>query len=245
VSETTIAWRPYSPDPAIVETLRHGLSLEPIVAAALANRGVTDLDAAERYLNPSVDHLLDPFEMADMEKAADRIATAVRDGEPLLVYGDYDVDGLTSTALMMQFLRYIGAKPGVYVPNRSTEGYSFTTGGVASVLASGAKVVISVDNGIASFAPVDELSKAGVDVIITDHHLPSESLPPAYAVVNPRRPDCRYPFKGLAGVGVAFKTACAVATSSARASGARRRWRASSARPWPGSRSARSRTWCR
>lgn len=212
MSESTVAWRPHSPDPATVETLRRGLELEPIVAAALANRGVADLDAAERFLNPSVDHLLDPFEMADMEKAADRIARAVRDGEPLLVYGDYDVDGLTSTALMMQFLRYIGAKPGVYVPNRSTEGYSFTTGGVASVLASGAKVVISVDNGIASFAPVDELSKAGVDVIITDHHLPSESLPPAYAVVNPRRPDCRYPFKGLAGVGVAFKTACAVAT---------------------------------
>ena len=212
MSETTMTWRARSPDPATVETLRHGLQLEPIVAAALANRGVTGVEAAERFLNPSVDDLLDPFAMADMDKAADRIAAAVRDHEPLLVYGDYDVDGLTSTALMMQFLRYLGANPGVYVPNRASEGYSFTTGGVSSVLASGAKVVISVDNGIASFAPVDELSKAGVDVIITDHHLPSDSLPPAYAVVNPRRPDCGYPFKGLAGVGVAFKTACAVAT---------------------------------
>jgi len=204
-------WRALAPDPATVDSLRHGLQLEPIVAAALANRGVTDLDSAERFLNPSVDDLLDPFGMADMDKAAERIARAVREGEPLLVYGDYDVDGLTSTALMMQFLRYLGAKPAVYVPNRATEGYSFTSGGVSSVLASGAKVVVSVDNGIASFAPVDELSKAGVDVIITDHHLPSGSLPPAYAVVNPRRRDCGYPFKGLAGVGVAFKTACAVA----------------------------------
>ena len=168
-----MTWRALSPDPGTVETLRHGLQLEPIVAAALANRGVTDVEAAERFLNPSVDDLLDPFAMADMDKAADRIAAAVRDKEPLLVYGDYDVDGLTSTALMMQFLRYLGAQPAVYVPNRATEGYSFTTGGVASVLASGAKVVISVDNGIASFAPVEELSRAGVDVIITDHHLPS------------------------------------------------------------------------
>jgi single-stranded-DNA-specific exonuclease len=194
-----------------VESLQRGLDLEPLVATILANRGVSDPGEGARYLDPSVDDLLDPFGMADMERAAERIARAVADDEPILVYGDYDVDGLTSTALMVQFLRYLGARPHVYVPNRSTEGYSFTAGGVASILASGAKVVVSVDNGIASIAPVHELSRAGVDVIITDHHLPSEELPPAYAVVNPRRADCTYAFKGLAGVGVAFKVACAVA----------------------------------
>jgi single-stranded-DNA-specific exonuclease len=194
-----------------VEALRSGLDLEPLVATILANRDVADAEEGRRYLDPSVDDLLDPFGMADMERASERIARAVADGEPILVYGDYDVDGLTSTALMVQFLRYIGARPHVYVPNRSTEGYSFTEGGVANILESGAKVVVSVDNGIASIAPVDELSKAGIDVIITDHHLPSDELPPAYAVVNPRRTDCTYPFKGLAGVGVAFKVACAVA----------------------------------
>jgi single-stranded-DNA-specific exonuclease len=194
-----------------VESLRRGLDLEPLVATILANRGVSDPGEGARYLDPSVDDLLDPFGMADMERAAERIARAVAEDEPILVYGDYDVDGLTSTALMVQFLRYLGARPHVYVPNRSTEGYSFTAGGVASILASGAKVVVSVDNGIASIAPVHELSRAGVDVIITDHHLPSEELPPAYAVVNPRRADCTYAFKGLAGVGVAFKVACAVA----------------------------------
>jgi single-stranded-DNA-specific exonuclease len=200
-----------TPDPAVVDGLQRALDLEPLVAAVLANRGVGDPDEGARFLEPSVDDLLDPFGMADMDKAAERIARAVKDGEPILVYGDYDVDGLTSTALMVQFLRYLGARPHVYVPNRSTEGYSFTEGGVASILASGAHVVVSVDNGIASIAPVDELSRAGVDVIITDHHLPSAELPPAYAIVNPRRPDCTYPFKGLAGVGVAFKVACAVA----------------------------------
>ncbi|MGQ0552125.1 MAG: single-stranded-DNA-specific exonuclease RecJ [Planctomycetota bacterium] len=204
-------WRARNPDRLLVSQLGQALSLEPMVAATLANRGVSSLDEAERFLNPSVDDLHDPFALADMERAAERIVRAVRQREPILVYGDYDVDGLTSTALMMQFLRYLGANPHVYVPNRSTEGYSFTAGGVASVLASGAKVVISVDNGIASVAPVDELARAGVDVIITDHHLPPEVLPPAYAIVNPRRSDCAYPFKGLAGVGVAFKVACAVA----------------------------------
>jgi len=191
--------------------LCRALNLEPLVAGVLATRGVLTEADAGRFLAPSVDDLLDPLLMADMGKASERIAKAVRDKEPILVYGDYDVDGLSSTALMMQFLRYLGANPHVYVPNRAYEGYSFTVGGVSSILQSGAKVVVSVDNGIASFAPVGELAAAGIDVIITDHHLPSAELPPAYAIVNPRRADCAYPFKGLAGVGVAFKVACAVA----------------------------------
>jgi single-stranded-DNA-specific exonuclease len=182
-----------------------------MVAAIMVNRGVTSDEDARAYLAPSVEHLLDPFGMADMDRAAERIARAVRDKEPILVYGDYDVDGLSSTALMMQFLRYLGADPSVYVPNRATEGYSFTDGGVAHVKDTGATLVVSVDNGIASVAPVGLLQDAGVDVIITDHHLPPDELPAAFAVVNPRRKDCAYPFKGLAGVGVAFKVACAVA----------------------------------
>jgi single-stranded-DNA-specific exonuclease len=205
------AWRARAADPALVRRLCATLGLQPVVAAALAQRGVTGEDEARAYLEPSVDHLLDPLLLADMDKAATRIARAVKDGEEILVYGDYDVDGLSSTALMMQFLRYLGCKPHVYVPNRAFEGYSFTEGGVAHVLKTGARVVVSVDNGIVSMAPVAELAAAGVDVIITDHHLPGGELPPAFAVVNPRRHDCTYPFKSLAGVGVAFKVACAVA----------------------------------
>lgn len=208
---TPRAWRARSPDGALVSQLSREHGLEPMVAAMMVNRGVSTDEAARAYLAPSVDHLLDPFDMVDMDRAAERIARAVRDKEAILVYGDYDVDGLSSTALMMQFLRFLGADPHVYVPNRATEGYSFTDGGVAHVKETGAKVVVSVDNGIASVAPVGKLQDAGVDVIITDHHLPPDELPPAYAVVNPRRKDCTYPFKGLAGVGVAFKVACAVA----------------------------------
>jgi single-stranded-DNA-specific exonuclease len=205
------AWRPCSPDRALVARLAAELNLQPVVAAALVARGVSSPDEGRCFLDPSIDDLLDPFALADMDKAAERIARALSDDEPVLVYGDYDVDGLTSTALFMHFLRYLGADPHVYVPNRATEGYSFTEGGVSTILASGARVVVSVDNGISSVAPVDELRQAGIDVIITDHHLPPDELPPAYAIVNPRRQDCEYPYKGLAGVGVAFKVACAVA----------------------------------
>jgi len=195
----------------LVRRLSAELGLPPVVAAALVQRGVADADQGRAYLEPSVDQLLDPLLLRDMDKAAARIARAVHEGEEILVYGDYDVDGLSSTALMMQFLRYLGCRPHVYVPNRAFEGYSFTEGGVAHVIKTGARVVISVDNGIGSVAPVGELAAAGVDVIITDHHLPGGELPPAFAVVNPRRHDCGYPFKSLAGVGVAFKVACAVA----------------------------------
>lgn len=194
-----------------MRSLAAELDLEQAVAAALAARGLRDADAARAFLDPRVEHLHDPFLLADMERAAERLARALREREPIVVYGDYDVDGLTSTALMVQFLRYLGAQPAVYVPNRAYEGYSFTAGGVAHCLRAGARVVVSVDNGIASHEPVAELAAAGVDVIITDHHLPGDQLPPAFAVVNPRRRDCDYPYKSLAGVGVAFKLACAVA----------------------------------
>jgi single-stranded-DNA-specific exonuclease len=195
-----------------VRALAAALDLEPVVAAALANRGVRNAEEAQAYLAPGVEHLHDPFLMADMQPAAERVARAVRAGEALVVYGDYDVDGLTSTALMVQFLRYLGARPTVYVPNRAYEGYSFNDAGIKHCRDVGARVVVSVDNGIGSIEPVAQLQAAGIDVIITDHHLPGERLPPALAVVNPRRTDCGYPFKSLAGVGVAFKLACAVAS---------------------------------
>jgi len=208
---TTRTWVCRAPEPTLVRRLAAELQLDNLVAAALASRGVTSPDEGRAFLDPRVEHLHDPFLLADMERAAERLARAIHGGESIVVYGDYDVDGLTSTALMMQFLRYLGAQPTVYVPNRAFEGYSFTAGGVAHCKRVAARVVVSVDNGIASLEPVAELAAAGIDVIITDHHLPGATLPPAFAVVNPRRRDCGYPYKGLAGVGVAFKLACAVA----------------------------------
>jgi len=209
------AWLALGPDPVLVRELAEALAVETLVARVLANRGVRSADEGRDFLEPAVAQLHDPFLLADMDRAADRVARAVRERESIVVYGDYDVDGLTSTALMVQFLRYLGSNPSIFVPNRAFDGYSFTAAGVEHCKRAGAKLVISVDNGIGSIEPVAELAAAGIDVIITDHHLPGETLPPAYAIVNPRRADCRYPYKGLAGVGVAFKLACAVANKLA------------------------------
>ncbi|MCB9897075.1 MAG: single-stranded-DNA-specific exonuclease RecJ [Planctomycetes bacterium] len=209
--QTSTVWRPKYPDPGVVAALRRSLPFEPILATVLANRGVGSPAEAEAFLAPSVDALRDPLLLADMDKAAQRVTEAVLAREPILIYGDADVDGLSSTALLVQFLRVAGQDPLVYVPNRAYDGYSFTDVGIARCVELGAKVVVSVDNGITSVAPVAELQRRGLDVIVTDHHLPPDVLPPAHAVVNPNRVDCPYPFKGLAGVGVAFKLACAVA----------------------------------
>ncbi len=204
-------WLPLEADPGVVRRLAQELGVEPLLATLLVNRGVTTAEQARGFLEPSVDDLLDPLGLAGMDAAAERLARAVTDHERILVYGDADVDGLTSTGLLVQFLRMLSIEPLVYVPNRAYEGYSFTPAGVEHVLASGAQVVVSVDNGISSIDPVAQLQAAGIDVLVTDHHIPAERLPPAHAVVNPRRVDCEYAFKGLAGVGVAFKLACAVA----------------------------------
>lgn len=211
-SGVPVAWTARAADSRAVRALVEALDIEPLVATLLCQRGLRDVDAARRFLEPSVDDLRDPFLLADMGRAADRVATAVAAGESVLVYGDADVDGLSGTALLVHFFRFLGVEPLVHVPNRNFEGYSFSDAGVEAVLATSAKVVISVDNGTSSVEAIGRLQDAGVDVIVTDHHLPGEVLPPAYALVNPRREDCSYPFGGLAGVGVAFKLACAVAS---------------------------------
>ena len=208
----TRPWRSRAPGADVVRRLAGALGLEPIVASVLAARGHAEPESARGFLDPTVDALIDPGLMADMDKGAERLARAVTDGEPVVIYGDYDVDGLTATALLVQYLRFLGVEPEVYVPNRAFEGYSFTEKGVAWCLQRGAKVVVSVDNGTGAVEPIGRLADAGVDVIVTDHHLPGAVLPPAHAVLNPRRRDCPYPFKGLAGVGVAFKLACAAAS---------------------------------
>lgn len=204
-------WRPRPADAQLSRTLARDLGCEPLVAQLLANRGVRDADGAQAFLRPKVDELLDPFELADMEPAADRVTRALKERELILVYGDADVDGLAGTALLLQFLSGVGGRVTCHVPNRAFDGYSITPAGVQVVREAGAGVVISVDNGIGAVDTVADLQAAGVDVVITDHHLPGQQLPPATAVVNPRRDDCAYPFKGLAGVGVAFKLCCAVA----------------------------------
>lgn len=213
ILEPTSTWRPRFPDPHLARTLGEALDVPLLLAGLLVNRGVTTEADGRAYLTPNVDELHDPFLMADMDRAAERVVRAVRDGEPIVVYGDVDVDGLSGTALLVQLLRFLGAEVSVYVPNRAYEGYSFTPRGMAAIFDRGAGVVISVDNGTSALEQVAELQERGVDVVITDHHLPGDELPPAHAMLNPHRADCRYPNKHLAGVGVAFKLACAIATT--------------------------------
>jgi single-stranded-DNA-specific exonuclease len=177
----------------------------------LVGRGYADPDAAKRYLRPRLDQLQPPETLYDLPRAVDRIASAVRRGETIFVHGDYDVDGMSSTALLTRVLRGCGATNVVpFVPNRLTDGYDLGPAGVAAARAAGATLVITCDCGTSAVAAVDDLNAAGIDVIITDHHLPGGPLPAAYAVCNPRRAESGAADQDLAAVGVAFKLALAL-----------------------------------
>ncbi len=181
------------------------------VCRLLAARGHCDPEAAKRFLRPRLEHLDPPELLFDLTRAVARIAEAVRANESIFVHGDYDVDGMSSTALMTRVLRELGASRVVpFVPNRLTDGYDLGAAGVAAAQAAGATLVITCDCGTSAVEPVATLMAAGIDVIITDHHLPGGPLPAAYAVCNPRRVECRHPDKDLAAVGVAYKIAIAL-----------------------------------
>jgi single-stranded-DNA-specific exonuclease len=183
------------------------LGVSPIVAALLVARGHQDLDSAQAFLNPSLDQLHDPFLMLGMSEAVKRLQHAVDDHEPVLIYGDYDVDGTTGTAVLLRALRMLGATAGYHVPHRFTEGYGIQQAGLEKAVRDGYKLVVSVDCGIRAHEPLHWARAHGLDIIITDHHLPDdeEGSPPALAVLNPNQHGCKYPDKNLAGVGVAFK----------------------------------------
>lgn len=185
-----------------------------IVARVLINRGYTDAVSAKKFLDKYSDDFYSPSLLCDMDKAVERIRRAIENKEHVVVYGDYDVDGITSTALTVSYLRSRGIRADYYIPDRKDEGYGINSDAVRKIAADGATLMISVDTGITAFEEMDTARALGVDVIITDHHECKESLPNAVAVVNPKRSDCGYPFKDLAGVGVAFKLICAVSGCS-------------------------------
>ena len=185
--------------------------LGPEVARLLYSRGVKDQEALSRFLTPTLDDLHDPYLLHDMDKAVERIRRAIEDGEFILIYGDYDADGMTSASIVKESLEQLGAEVEVYLPNRFTDGY----GPNASVYKyfieqQGISLIVTVDNGVAGHEAIDLAQSMGVDVIVTDHHSMPEVLPDAYAIVHPEHPDADYPFKHLAGCGVAFKLACAL-----------------------------------
>lgn len=192
------------------ETLARELRVPALTARLLVNRGLTDPEAADAFLRPDLRRLHDPFGLPDMDKAARRIADAIRDKEIIFVHGDYDVDGVTSTALYVRTLTALGAAPLYRVPHRTRDGYDLKAQAVDWAHGQGANLVITSDCGIQARQAVEHANGLGMTVIITDHHEPGETLPNAYAVVNPHRHDSTYPFPHIAGVGVAFKTMQAV-----------------------------------
>ena len=202
-------WVVQKHDRAAVAELAAALGVQPLVAALLIARGHGTAEKAQEFLNPCFDHLHDPLLLKGMRDAADRVHRAIADGEKILIWGDYDVDGTTGTVLLRKALKMLGAETGFHVPNRFTEGYGVNIPALEKAKADGFTLCITVDCGIRSFEPCTWAKENGMDVIVTDHHLSDEALgnPPAYAVVNPNQTGCEYPDKHLAGVGVAFKLA--------------------------------------
>ncbi len=190
-----------------VSSLARALGVSNTVAAILISRGAHDEESARNFLQPSPDQLHDPYLMLGMEVSVRRLLRAIDDNEPILVYGDYDVDGTTGTAVLLRALNLLGAQTGFHVPHRFTEGYGIQQPALEKAFSDGYKLAISVDCGIRAHEPLYWAREHGLDVIITDHHLPDEGegVPPAYAVLNPNQRGCNYPDKNLAGVGVAFK----------------------------------------
>ena len=186
------------------------LKLPPAAVQILFRRGLRDGASISHFLNPRIEDLHDPFLLRDMDRAVERIQTAALRAEKIEIHGDYDVDGVTSTVVLYKALEMIGAKPGWHIPHRLHDGYGMQPAAIEEAAARGVGLVISVDNGIRAEAAIQRANELGVDVIVTDHHLPEAALPPALAIINPNRADCSYPNPNLCGAGVAFKLAHAI-----------------------------------
>jgi len=204
-------WKlPPAVDEARAEALCRALDVSPPLARLLVARGFTDAEAARRFLFGSGEQFHDPLLLDGMEPAVERIRRAIRRGEKIRIYGDYDADGVCATSLMIGLFRQLGASFDYVIPHRQKEGYGLNGPAVEAAAAAGVGLIVTVDTGISAVEEAALAKKLGVDLIVTDHHEPPETLPEALAVVNPRKPGCTYPFKSLAGVGVAFKLAHAL-----------------------------------
>ncbi len=204
-------WIYNSVDKNLLEETAFRHNMPKPVAELILKKGISSPEDIDNFLNGSLKALRNPFEISDMDHAAERIAKAVMDHERICIYGDYDVDGVTATALMYIFLMQCGANVSYYIPNRLEEGYGLNKEAIKEIAARKTNLIITVDCGISAVQEVLEASIQGMDIIITDHHQPSKELPvAAYAIVNPMREEDSYPNKTLAGVGVAFKTVMAI-----------------------------------
>lgn len=197
-------WRGKEPDQAALAALGAGLRISPLTARALTFRGIDTVSEGLAFMDGRLASLPDPFLLPEMERAAERLATAIEGGESIVVHGDYDVDGITGTALLVESLRGFGGRVDYHIPLRLKDGYGLSAEAIRRAAASGAKVLLSVDCGVSALTEARLALDLGLDLIITDHHQPPEVLPSAYAVVNPSLAESRFPFRELAGVGVAF-----------------------------------------
>lgn len=194
-----------SADRETVSRLSSELGIDPVLSELLAQRGICTFQEARAFFRPSLDNLHDPFMMKDMDKAVARVQAAVSSGEKILVYGDYDVDGTTAVSLVYSFLRRLTPDVDFYVPDRYDEGYGVSYKGIDWACENGFGLIITLDCGIKANDKVSYAAGRGIDMIICDHHLPENDLPPAVAVLDPKRADCSYPFDDLSGCGVGFK----------------------------------------
>ncbi len=193
-------------NPQQVDMLSASLGISKVLANLLVQRGIGTHEEANKFFNPSLEDLHDPFLMKDMDKAVERVVKAVETKETIMIYGDYDVDGTTAVALVYGFLRHIGHEELLfYIPDRYTEGYGISIKGIDHAVRKGVTLIITLDCGIKAIEKVSYAKESGIDVIIGDHHLPGEVIPDAVAVLDPKRVDCNYPFKELSGCGVGFK----------------------------------------
>ena len=198
-------------DPQLVESLAKQLNVNKTIATLLIQRDIVNFEMARQFFRPTLKDLHDPFLMKDMDKATSRLFAAVQNNEKIMVYGDYDVDGTTSVALVYSFIKSFYDKVDFYLPDRYKEGYGISTQGIEYAAANGFNLIIALDCGIKSIDKVALAKESGIDFIICDHHRPGEFLPDAVAVLDPKRNDCEYPFKELSGCGIGFKLVSAYA----------------------------------
>ncbi len=193
------------PDQGNVEKLASELNIDPVLSAILLQRGIAGFEEARFFFRPDIRHLHDPFLMTDMEKAVNRIESAIANNEKIMIYGDYDVDGTTAVSVVYSFFKKLTDNIEYYIPNRYTEGYGISTQGIDYAAGNGFNLIVALDCGIKSIDKIAHANDLGVDFIICDHHLPGNELPAAVAVLDPKRSDCGYPYKELSGCGIGFK----------------------------------------
>ena len=198
-------WQYYEQDKEIVNKIAEEHGISTLLAKILVNRGIVDSKQIKVFLEPQRHDFHNPFDMLDMEMAVNRIIEAINNKEKTIIYGDYDVDGITSITVLKKFLNERGLDVDYYIPNRLEEGYGLNKEAIEEIAKKGYKLMITVDCGISGVEEVELANSLGIETIITDHHEQLDVLPNAYAIINPKRRDNTYPFRGLAGVGVVFK----------------------------------------